>query len=269
MSAGPDEATPRRAGWRRVLRTALHPHLRRVDVAVAVLVGLLGFAAAVQVRSTQGDGVLASARQEDLVQILDDLTSRSLRLRQEVTTLTATREQLTTGSGQDAAAVAEARRRAQVLGILAGTVAARGPGVLLTVSDPEHKITSDVLLDALEELRDAGAEAVQLEGGVDPDTNSAATGQTVRVVAATALVDAADRGGIEVDGTLLTPSYRFVVIGDPATIAAALAIPGGVLDNVGQSGGRAVVTRRESVVVGALRPLDRPRYARPADTSSG
>ncbi|MCU1592179.1 MAG: hypothetical protein JWP11_3435 [Frankiales bacterium] len=254
--------------WRRALRNALHPRLRRVDVAVAVLLGLLGFAAAVQVRSTRDEGVLASARQEDLVQILDDLTSRSARLRQEVTTLTTTRERLTTGSGRDEAAVAEARRRAQVLGILAGTVAARGPGVLVTISDPDHKITADVLLDALEEMRDAGAEAVQLEGSVDPASNTAAPGQTVRVVAGTAFVDAGDRGGVEIDGRLLLPSYRFVVIGDPATISAALAIPGGVIDNVGQRGGRAAVVRRESVLVGALRALDRPRYARPADTPS-
>jgi uncharacterized protein YlxW (UPF0749 family) len=247
----------------------LHPRLRRVDVAVAVLVGLLGFAAAVQVRSTKGEGVLASARQEDLVQILDDLSSRSLRLRQEVATLTATRERLTTGSGQEQAAVAEARRRAQVLGVLAGTVAARGPGVLLTISDPGRKITADVLLDALEELRDSGAEAIQLEGSVDPATNAPAAGQTVRVVASTALVDAPSRGGIEVGGTLLQPTYRFVVIGDPATVSAALAIPGGVLDNVGQRGGHATVTRREAVLVSALRPLDRPRYARPADQPSG
>jgi uncharacterized protein YlxW (UPF0749 family) len=257
------------AWWRRAMRTALHPHLRRVDVAVAALLALLGFAAAVQVRSTQDDGVLASARQEDLVQILDDLTNRSLRLRQEVATLTTTRERLTTGSGRDEAAVAEARRRAQVLGVLAGTVAARGPGVLVTISDPDHKITADVLLDALEELRDSGAEAIQLEGSVDPASNTPPADQVARVVASTALVDAGDGGGVEVDGTLLLPAYRFVVIGDPATISAALAIPGGVIDNVGQSGGHAVVTRRESVLVGALRPLDRPRYARPADKSSG
>jgi uncharacterized protein YlxW (UPF0749 family) len=253
--------------WRRALRAALHPHLRRVDIAVAVLLALLGFAAVVQVRSTQDDGLLASARQEDLVQILDDLTSRSLRLRQEISTLTSTQERLTTGSGQDEAAVAEARRRAQVLGILAGTVAARGPGVLVTIDDPDKEITAEVLLDALEEMRDAGAEAIQLEGSVDPATNTAAEGQIVRVVAATSFVEADDRGGIEVDGTLLQPAYRFVIVGDPATIAAALAIPGGVIDNVEQSGGRALVVRRENVLVGALRPLDRPRYARPADRS--
>jgi uncharacterized protein YlxW (UPF0749 family) len=269
MSAPQEPAPADAMGWRRLVRTLLHPRLRRVDVAVAVLVGLLGFAAAVQVRSTKDEGVLASARQEDLVQILDDLNSRSLRLRQEVTTLTATRERLTTGSGQEAAAITEARRRAQVLGILAGTVAARGPGVLLTIDDPQRKITADVLLDALEELRDSGAEAVQLEGSVDPTSNTPATDQVVRVVAGTAFVDDPTRGGIVVGGTLLQPSYRFVVIGDPATISAALAIPGGVLDNVGQRGGHAVVARRETLLVSALRALDRPRYARPADEPSG
>jgi uncharacterized protein YlxW (UPF0749 family) len=186
-----------------------------------------------------------------------------------VATLTTTRERLTTGSGRDEAAVAEARRRAQVLGVLAGTVAARGPGVLVTITDPDHEITADVLLDALEELRDSGAEAIQIEGSVDPSSNTPPAAQVVRVVAATAFVDDADHGGIKVDGILLQPTYRFVVIGDPATISAALAIPGGVIDNVGQRGGHAVVVRRESVLVGALRPLDRPRYARPADKPSG
>jgi uncharacterized protein YlxW (UPF0749 family) len=254
---------------RRTFRSLLRPRLRRVDIAVATLVGVLGFAAAVQVRSNQDDGVLASARQEDLVRILDDLTSRSLRLRQEVTTLTATQERLTSGSGRDQAAVAEARRRAQVLGILAGTVPAQGPGVLVTVSDPDRKITADVLLDALEEMRDSGAEAVQIEGSVDPASDATSAGQTVRVVAGTAFVDTGTDGEIEVGGTVLQPPYRFAVIGDPATISAALAIPGGVIDNVEQRGGRTVVARRETVLVAALRALDRPRYARPADDPNG
>jgi uncharacterized protein YlxW (UPF0749 family) len=247
----------------------LLPRLRRVDVAVAVLLGLLGFAAAVQVRANQDEGLLASARQEDLVRILDDLSSRSDRLRQEVATLTATREKLTGGSDRDAAALAEARRRSQVLGILAGTVPARGPGVLVTVRDPQGKVGADVLLDALEEMRDAGAEAVQIEGSVDATGQPTVDSPSARVVAGTAFVDAADRGGVEVGGILLQPPYRFSVIGDPATIAAALAIPGGVVDNVEQRGGRATIGRSDSVLVGALRALDRPRYARPADQSPG
>ncbi len=260
-------AAPERAGRLRWLR----PRLRRVDISVAVLVGLLGFAAAVQVRSAQDDGLLASAREEDLVRILDDLSNREARLQREVAALTAAEQRLTSGSGQAQAALEQARRRTQVLGVLTGTAIARGPGIVLTLTDPEGEIGAEVLLDALEELRGAGAEAVQIEG---PVTLGAAGGEgegpasaaVVRVVASTALVDGPD-GGVAVDGTLLRAPYRFTVIGDPGTLASAMGIPGGVEDVVGRAGGQAAVTRSEDLAVTALRPLERPRYARPTGES--
>ena len=241
-------------------RGLLAPRLRRVDVAVAVLLGLLGFAAVVQVRATQEDGPLAAARQEDLVQILDDLDNRNERLRAEVAALERTERQLTSGTGRTQAALQEARRRAQLLGVLAGTVPASGPGVRLTMTDPDGALRPDVLLDALEELRAAGAEAVQVEGSTPAGGGRDAQ---VRVVASTAFV-AGESGGVVVDGELLLPPYRFVVIGDAATLVSALRIPGGVVDNVEQFGGRAVLERSSSLQVGALRRLEPPRYARPA-----
>ncbi len=234
------------------LRALLRPRVRRVDLLVAVLVGALGFGAAVQVRSTKVTGVLASARQEDLVQILDDLSGRSARLRREVVDLTAARDRLTSAQG-DEAALAEAQRRTQLLGVLAGTLAASGPGIELTVEDRDGSVRAEVLLDALEELRDAGAEAVQLGG---------AGGAAVRVVAATALVD--DPGGIRVDGVLLSPPYVFTVLGDRGTLASALGIPGGVVATVARVGGTARVRQADALAVTALRPLTAPRYARPA-----
>ena len=245
--------------WGRLLA----PRLRRVDVAVAALLGLLGFAAVVQVRSTQEDGPLAAARQEDLVQILDDLDNRNDRLRAEVAALEEAQRELTTGTGRTSAALEEARRRAQLLGVLAGTVPATGPGVVVTITDPDGSLRPDVLLDALQELRAAGAEAMQLEGrAADADAV-----RRVRVVAGTAFT-AADEGGdegggIAVDGALLRPPYRFTVIGDPATLTSALRIPGGVVDNVEQFGGQVRISRPETVEVTALRPLEAPRYARP------
>ena len=250
-----EQQEPRAGGWRRLLT----PRLRRVDVAVAVLLAVLGFAAVVQVRSTQEEGPLALARQEDLVQILDELSNRNDRLRAEVNALEQSERELTSGTGTTEAALAEARRRAQLLGVLAGTVPARGPGLRLTVSDPEERITADVLLDALEELRAAGAEAIQLEGPV----SGGESGTQVRVAVSTALVDGED-GGVVVDGELLRPPYRFVVIGDPATIESALGIPGGVVDNITTRGGGATVQTGDELVVDALRPLATPRYARPA-----
>ena len=258
LASAPDDHAAAAGGparsTRQVLRGVLRPRVRRVDVAVAALLALLGFGVAVQVRSTQEDGLLASARQEDLVRILDDLSGRSDRLRAETAALTAARERLTSGSDRDEAARQEARRRAQALGVLAGTVPAEGPGLVLTLTDPTGEVGADDLLDALEELRAAGAEAVQVEGadGTGP----------VRVVASTSFQERA--GGVEVDGQLLREPYVYRLVGDPETLASALAIPGGVTDSVEQQGGTVRVEREDDVVVGALRRLDRPRYARPA-----
>jgi uncharacterized protein YlxW (UPF0749 family) len=257
MSApAPDQARP---SW---LRRLLTPRVRRVDLLVALLLGLLGFAAVVQVRATQEEGPLAGARQEDLVQILDDLSNRNARLRSEIGTLNQARERLTTGSDRTEAALEEARRRAQVLGVLAGTVPAEGPGVSLVFTDLQRTLRADVLLDALQELRDAGAEAVMLEGPVRPGGGRTAQTQSVRVVASTSLLD--DEQGVVVDGALLRPPYRFAVVGDPATLASALGIPGGVIATVERLGGSVTVTQLDTVVVDALRPLEPPQYAVPA-----
>ena len=258
MSEPPASAPARRrrdiGAGRRAARILLRPRVRRVDLLVALLLAALGFAAAVQVRSTQVDGVLASARPDDLVRILDDLSGRNDRLRAEVSALTAARERLTSPDA-DTAALAEAQRRAQLLGVLTGTAAASGPGVLLTIDDPDGGVRAEALLDALEELRAAGAEALQLEG-----TGAAAARPQVRVVASTSLLDV--DGGVLVDGTVLRPPYRYRVVGDTATLASAMGIPGGVVDTVSRLGGTATVepVRR--------RPGDRRAWARRASLRS-
>jgi len=239
--------------WRRVLR-ALRARPGRSQVAAAVLCGLLAFALVTQAHSNASGSGLSTARTQDLLAILADLQGRADRLRSQVSTLQTTEGKLQGGSAGTAAALAEARARAQTLAILTGTAPARGPGIVLTVTDPRGSVPADELVDALEELRDAGAEALQLSG--------------VRVVASTAVVGSAG-GGIRVDGTPVRPPYRLVAIGDPKTMASALAIPGGVVDTIaGMRGAQAIVTTSPSVTVSALRPLATPRYARPAPTRS-
>ena len=240
----------------RRFRSLLRPRARRVDLLVALLLGVLGFALVVQVRSTQKEGVLANARQEDLVQILDELTNRSDRLREEIGTLTATKQRLTAGTGTTEAALAEARKRTQQLGILAGTVPASGPGIQLRITDPQDEVSASVLLDVLEELRNAGAEAIQFEG-----TDDSGRIVAVRLVAQSSLVDRST--GVAVDGTHLVAPFRFTALGDPGTLAGAMDIPGGVADAVRQQGGSTTVTRAARLRVGALRALSTPRYARP------
>lgn len=265
MSAGSNRAPgrPDREG-RRALAVLLRPRGRRSEWLIAALCALLGFALAVQVHTTRATSGLATARQEDLVRILDDLTGRADRLRSDVDALRATSERLSRGDGQAANAIDEARQRAQTLGILAGTVPATGPGTVLTVTDPQATVRSDVLLGAVEELRGAGAEAIQLDGasgGNDAPADRAAG--PVRIVAATYLIDRP--GGVEVDGRVLRAPYQLSAIGDLRTLATALDIPGGVLDTVRRrAGATATVSQRDRVDVTALRPAETPRYARPA-----
>lgn len=235
------------------MRSALKPRATRAQAVAAVLCGVLGFAAAVQVRSNQDAG-LAGLRQTDLVRILDDVSERSARLQAEARELQRTRDSVSGGSAGNAAALEAARERTRVLGILAGTLPATGPGITLTISDTQGEVGSDVLLDALQELRDAGAEAIEL---------ATADGPAVRVVASTSLVDVED--GVEVDGTVLSSPYRFRVIGQARTLASALDIPGGVLDVLSQRGAQGVVTQLDSVEITSLRATPSPRYARPAD----
>ncbi len=247
-SAGQSPAAPPPRSWRR-----RRPLRLRARLLIAGLCALVGFGFVTQVRSTSRDAGLGTARQEDLVRILDDLTGQTDRLRQEVAALEQTRDQLESGQGGSAAALAEARRRAQTLGILAGTVPATGPGIRLTVTDPERSVQADVLLDTLQELRDAGAEAIQIG--------------PVRAVTSTHLVDSGP--GIEVDGQLLEPPYRFTAIGDPATLTSALGIPGGIVDTVAElPGADTQIERFPRLTVSALRPIETPRYARPAPVAS-
>lgn len=235
------------------MRSALVPRATRAQLVAALLLGVLGFAAAVQVRSNQDAG-LSGLRQTDLVRILDDVSERAARLQAEARDLQRTRDSVSGGSASNSAALQAARERARVLGILAGTLPATGPGIELTISDAQGKVGSDVLLDALQELRDAGAEAIEV---------STVDGPAVRVVASTSLVDTED--GVEVDGTALTSPYRLRVIGESRTLASALDIPGGVLDVVSQRGAQGVVTQLDRVEITSLRATPSPRYARPAD----
>lgn len=235
-----DEETPRKR------------RSRRSGALIGVLLALLGFALVTQVRSNDADQGLSSDREEDLVQILDDLDARKERLNSEIGSLSEQQRQISSSAQGRQAALDEAKRRADELGILAGTLPAEGPGLQVVFSAGSGPVPASVLLDAVEELRGAGAEAMQISGG---------RGGTVRIVASTSFVD--QGAGLVVDGKRLVAPYTMVVIGDGATMSAALNIPGGVVDAVKRSGGSVSVREPDVVEVPETRRVAPPRYARP------
>ncbi|GIJ76464.1 Uncharacterized conserved protein YlxW, UPF0749 family [Micromonospora phaseoli] len=222
-------------------------------VMIAVLLVLLGFTLAVQLKTTSTDSALAAARQEDLVRILYDLEAREFRLRQDIAALEESQRQLRSGEQGRQAALEEATRRADELGILAGSLPARGPGLAVRFQAGAAKPISAVrVLDAVQELRGAGAEAMQISGG---DRAS------VRIVASTFFLNG-ESGSLIVDGRRLTGPFVITVIGDASTMRTALNIPGGVVAQVAGDGGNVTVEDREVAEVSALhvpRPLEHAR----------
>ncbi|MFG2727474.1 DUF881 domain-containing protein [Streptomyces canus] len=238
---------PGLTGRQRLVQGLWPPRVTRAQLIVAVLLFGLGFGLAVQVASnSDSDSALRGARQEDLVRILDELGDRTQRLQDEKQGLENQRDELENSSDQAEEARKQTVEKERQLGILAGTVAAQGPGITMTIDDTKGTVEADMLLDAIQELRAAGAEAIQVNG--------------VRVVANTFLSDSGK--SVSVDGNKITAPFRFKVIGNPQDLEPALNIPGGVVQTLEKEQATVSVEQSDKIVVDALRAAKRPDYAR-------
>ncbi|MFF4582371.1 DUF881 domain-containing protein [Streptomyces sp. NPDC001389] len=245
----PDAPRPEQeeTGRQRLAAGLWPPRFSRAQLIVALLLFVLGLGLAIQVRSTSDSSApLRGARQEDLVRILDELDGRTKRLEDEKQKLDDQRRELQSSSNQAEEARRQTLERERQLGILAGTVAAQGPGITLKITDAKGQVRSDQLLDTLQELRAAGAEAIQING--------------VRVVAGSYFSD--EGGGVAIDGKKITQPYEFRVIGKPQDLEPALNIPGGVVQTMEKEQATVAVTRSAKIIVDALRAAKQPDYAR-------
>ncbi|WP_329407749.1 DUF881 domain-containing protein [Streptomyces sp. NBC_00704] len=245
-----EPAEPALTGRQRLVQGLWPPRVTRAQLIVALLLFGLGFGLAVQVASNSDSGnALRGARQEDLVRILDELGDRTQRLEDEKQGLEKQQQELENSSDQAEEARKQTVEKQRQLGILAGTVAAQGPGITMTIEDTKGTVEADMLLDAIQELRAAGAEAIQVNG--------------VRVVAGTYLTESGK--GVSVDGNKIDAPFRFKVIGNPQDLEPALNIPGGVVQTLEKEQATATVERSDKIVVDALRAAKRPDYARSSD----
>jgi uncharacterized protein YlxW (UPF0749 family) len=171
---------------------------------------MVGFLLVAQVRTTEGlRDRLATEREEDLARILADLSRESDRLQSELTEGRLTLAAVQNSAQSDELALATLQRRLDDLRILAGVVPAEGQGVQLVVTDPDRLLLQDQLVDTVQELRDAGAEAIAVNG--------------VRLIASSAFVTG--QGRLLADGHPLDVPYRITAIGPAETMAKALTIP--------------------------------------------
>ena len=198
----------------------------------------VGFLLVGQLQGEQEERAPLEAESEgDLARILADLNAEADALQGEIAELRIQLSDLRRSSQDETAAAEAADEQLRSLQVLAGTTPVQGPGVLVTVTDPNGSLTYDTLIDVVQELRDAGAEAVAVND--------------IRIGVATAFAERDQR--IVVDGTPLTAPYRIAAIGQPATLDGGLKIPGGAVDAISTVRGVDVeVVRRVEVSLPAL-----------------
>lgn len=236
------------SGWRRIVRDATR--VSRGQVAIALILCLCSFAVVTQIRARAAQDEYSSMSRADLVAMLDSLSNSSRQLDSEIADLRETRRQLESGADARRVAADQARRRADVLAVLDGSVPVSGPGITLRIDDPQGRVTSDMLLDAVEEMRDAGAEAIAINS-------------TVRVVASTWFAPGPD--GLVVSGTTIRRPIVLTVIGEPHALAEGARFRGGLVSQVEspQVGASVTITESQKLRITAVAPQRPLQHAEP------
>ena len=229
--------------WARA-RQAFFALPRGLHVVMLVIFMILGFALATQVRAQRSDP-LEGLSEQDRVTVLYDLGTQEQNLRTRRSELSGELDELRSAA-DEAQAREQATRKAETQAqIAAGTVAVHGPGVTVAVADPGANLTPTQFVMTLGELRNAGAEAIELNG-VRLSTRAAFTGQA---------------GAIVVDGTPITSPYTWKVIGEAQTIATALDIQAGSAAQMRAKGAIVQITPSDDLSIASLASPKPPQFA--------
>ena len=203
----------------------------------------MGILIAAQLR-TFSHARVGRLNEDDRAVLLSGLVEANFALRAEVESLRARQGAYLADGGS---ALEELVGELNRLKVINGSVEVSGPGVELWVDGPLSALD---LQDLIHELRNAGAEAIALNG--------------LRV-AVNSVVTVDGRGQLMMDGKPLRRPFRLQAIGDPGTLETALLRPGGLLSLLRRSHPNLVVStaQRTNMVLGVRLAQLEFQYARP------
>lgn len=211
--------------------------IRREPLAVGAVAVLLGILAVGQFRGQQGVPGLSNLSAQELGVLVANLNAQNDQLRAQIATLQREQSDLAAARARGESAVEQLQSDLATIRAWAGVTGLSGPGVSITVQGP---IGPDGVDDLLNELRNAGAEAVSLGG--------------VRLVPGEAV--AGGVGNLALDGNLLGPAFEIDAIGSPQIITGTLTRAGGVIAQIATTypNAQITVTPRDTI---ALPPTTR------------
>jgi uncharacterized protein YlxW (UPF0749 family) len=218
----------------------------RSQIALAIVALLLGFLVVTQVRSQAGGTGLEDRSAQDLTLLVANVSTRNDQLRGEVADLGRQLDSIVAAQARGDTSAGQLRADLVRIRIWSGVDAAEGQGLRVVLRGPA---TAKVLADLLNELRNAGAEAMAVGG--------------VRVVPAT--IAGGAPGAVSVEDTLLEDPLEVVAIGNAATMTGTLTRAGGlVAQELATNPGLGIeVTPADRLLVPATGRDLAPRVAKP------
>jgi uncharacterized protein YlxW (UPF0749 family) len=209
-------------------------------LSVALVAGLLGVLVVAQLNAQQAVPGLSNLSATDLTQLIANLTTGNDQLRNEIADLTGQESNLADAHDRGQTTVGDLNGDLARIRAWAGLTAVTGSGIAITVQGP---IGGDGIEELVNELRNAGAEAIAIDG--------------VRVV--TGSVVAGSPGGLSIENDALGDAFEIRAIGSPQILTGTLTRTGGVIAQIGATypGARLTVTPLDSMTLAATeRSLD-------------
>jgi uncharacterized protein YlxW (UPF0749 family) len=182
----------------------------RSQLLVASVAFVLGLLVVVQIRSQTGISGLGTLSSQDLTLLVANLNTRNDQLRTEIASIDRQLETVETGGSRGATSADELRATLTRIRAWAGLDAVGGNGITIVVRGP---IDGPAIEDLVNELRNAGAEAIAIED--------------VRVVPGTVI--GGGEGSVSVDDTALDDPFTIRAIGTPASLTGSLTRAGGIV----------------------------------------
>jgi uncharacterized protein YlxW (UPF0749 family) len=190
---------------------AIGPGSRLTVTLVAALLGVLVIG---QLRGQANVPGLSALSATELTQLIANLSAGNDLLRAEVADLTQREATLNATEDRGETTVDDLTEDLAAIRAWSGVTAVAGPGIAITV---RGGIGGDGIDELLNELRNAGAEAISVEG--------------VRVVSG--IVVAGAPGDLSIANQALGETFEIRAIGSPQILTGTLTRTGGVIAQIG------------------------------------
>ena len=183
---------------------------RRNSLTIAAVAVILGLLVVIQIRSQIGTNGLEALSAQELTVLVANLNTRNDQLRTEIATLDQESRALAAGQSRGETSLGQLQLDLARVRAWAGLSGVVGPGVRISVNG---RIAGSAVEDLLNELRNAGAEALAVDD--------------VRFVAGD--VVAGPPGQLSVENTALNDPFEVAAVGNAETLIGSLTRSGGII----------------------------------------